>query len=190
MSKILEWAKTAEHCQRNWLNLPVQPSDIDTIVEACTTMPTKQNELHYELVVVTDPWYRAKVAKYAVETIDSKGRTYPSHGNPQMLSPLQLLWFTTKHSVQDRKDASNSIGISSAAASLCAQELGLRTGFCACARGDIILELFADCFDRPKHLLQLELMMGIGYADPQQPYNSWRGGTIKTHPAQRRVHRR
>lgn len=190
MSKIVEWAKTAQHCQRNWLDTPVPESAIDSIVKACTAMPTKQNELHYELVVVTDPWLRSKVAKYAVETINSKGHTYPKHGNPQMLAPLQLLWFSTQHSLQGRKDASNSIGISSAAASLCAQELGLRTGFCACARGDIILDLFAECFDKPKKQFRLELMMGIGYADPEQPHNMFAGGAIKTYPAQRRVHRR
>jgi len=190
MSKILEWAKTAEHCQRNWLDLPVQPSDIDTIVEACTTMPTKQNELHYELVVVTDPWYRAKVAKYAVNTIDKKGRTLPRHGNPQMLAPLQLIWFSNQQSLQGRRDASNSIGISSAAAALCAQELGLRTGFCACARGDIIRDLFADCFDRDPCLMVFELMMGIGHAPSDVPHNSYSQGHILTYARQRRVHRR
>ena len=190
MSKVLEWATTAEHCQRNWLDTPVSEEDINTIVKACTTMPTKQNELHYELVVVTDPWLRSKVAKYAVNTIDKKGNTLPRHGNPQMLAPLQLIWFTTQHSVQGRRDASNSIGISSAAASLCAQELGLRTGFCACARGDIILDLFQDCFDRDPKLLTFELMMGIGYADPTQAHNTSARGDILTYPRQRRVHRR
>ena len=41
---VLKLSKTAQGCQRNWLeDIKMPEKDIDYIIETCTTMPTKQN---------------------------------------------------------------------------------------------------------------------------------------------------
>ena len=53
--------------QRNWdYDNPVQPIDIQKIVEVATTMPTKQNRKFYELIVSSNPEFN-KICYNAID---------------------------------------------------------------------------------------------------------------------------
>lgn len=197
---IRDLALTSNHCQRNWEDTPVEESKIQAIIDACTRMPTKQNFDYYELVVVTDPYVRHKIAKYSIDKIFKtrfkQNEIYPRHGNPQMQAPLLLLWFSKKDYDQ-YKDVNVSIGISSSAASLAAVEQGLATGFCQCVQGPKIRELLVNngYIDQDRHLA-FELAMGIGYPRKDMPHNHYthttrggKGGVVNTHFKNITVHR-
>ena len=52
---ILDYARLAQPCQRNWLeDEKIPQEDIDYIIEACTTMPSKQNIPYYSIAYTTD----------------------------------------------------------------------------------------------------------------------------------------
>mgnify|MGYP000896525164 CR=1 FL=1 len=194
---IRDLALTSNHCQRNWEDTPVEESKIQAIIDACTRMPTKQNFDYYELVVVTDPYVRQKIAKYSIDKIQFKrNETYPKHGNPQMQAPLLLLWMS-KEGYDNRVDVNVSIGISSSAASLAAVEQGLATGFCQCVQGPKIRELlFDNGYIDTTYNIKFELAMGIGYPRKDMPHNHYThttrggpGGVINTHSKNITVHR-
>ena len=73
---VLELSKIAQGCQRNWLeDLKMPEKDIDYIIEACTTMPTKQNKNTYSLCAITDRKLIDKLFQHSYEP-DDYDRTY------------------------------------------------------------------------------------------------------------------
>ncbi len=92
---IVESAKVAERCQRNFdLTSPVPANDIQTIINACTTMPSKQNIAYYELIVSTDLAFNRACYNVAIEPTDDtfQGGRATSHQNGQVIAPLLLIY--------------------------------------------------------------------------------------------------
>ena len=138
---ILESSKIAGKCQRNWIDSPIDEFDLNTIVEACMNMPTKQNVLMYELVVVQDKESREFL--YDNSDVPELPQTHHTRWrNGQMNAPTILMWFrssvlnhkkywnTLSHTRQDLINL--NAGISMGAAALTATQLGYFVGFNCC----------------------------------------------------------
>lgn len=141
----------AGHCQRNWDHSRFIPdADIETITNVAMNMPTKQNVLQYELIVVKDREKIEDLFEIAVSVQDdvtSGGTVFRGnefYRNGQVNASLLLIWVTSNHPEMktnpDWKDSSNSdhfskcigVGISAGATALASNHLGYRTGFCNC----------------------------------------------------------
>lgn len=126
---LLDYAKSAENCQRNWNhNIYIPENDIDYIINVCTTMPTKQNKDVYQLHVVTNKEIINAIYKISYDPSNYSG-TYLL--NSQASAPLLLVW-SAMPGAQYQNDIDIAIGISSGAAALAAAELGYKSGFCKC----------------------------------------------------------
>ena len=139
----------SRRCQRNWSNEVVDRSTVEFLTHIASHAPTKQNETHYGLCVVTDP--------SILETIQDDFtwgfhvyETNSAMRNTQLNAPLLFIYglgFTTdesgdSHGADESEDGDDefesrqllaenrSIGISSGQLTLAANMLGLRTGFC------------------------------------------------------------
>jgi len=197
MSSIIDYVKIAEHCQRNWQDKPVDQSIIDSILEVCTTMPTKQNNEYYSVLVITDPKHRHEINMLCVNDGDKP----TIYANTQASAPVLLLFLGTKGKLKPesfdrlektRKDEVTpdssyqqnvelAISMSAGAAAIEAAANGLKTGFCKCfIEKDITNYLHENIVahsDNPKlHIANkkngvTELIVGIGYGKENQPHN-------------------
>ena len=165
--QLKNYAETAERCQRNFdLSEPIPQADIDYITSVCTTMPTKNNRVHYRLIIINDIQLTKRIyTESAFTQGDKKRREVPNqYRNGQVYSPLLLLWDASvrnKFNQETYEDMLVSIGISSGAAALAAVELGYKTGFCACFQEKILGKLLKKHFQQPLDL-DIQLMLGIG----------------------------
>ncbi len=186
---ILNSARVAERAQRNFdFSKPVLEEDIQTITEACTTMPTKQQLPYYTLVASTDPAFNKACYDIAVDrTDDSPAGRNPDfdleyHRNGQVWAPLLLIFLeNNKEKVLENEDQLElhgdhdeerfaqmhmSIGIASGVAAFTASMLGYKTGFCACIEYQSLVGLLKTKNTIPEHALQTNggaLFLGIGH---------------------------
>ena len=92
MEKFLKWQVTTRRCQRNWNKDKVPQEYIDFLVDVATLSPSKQNDRHYGVVVVTRDDIREKIIDdftwgiHAIEEGDSAMR------NSQMFAPLGFVY--------------------------------------------------------------------------------------------------
>lgn len=168
---ILNASITAGQTQRNWSENEIPNYVIDTIVKACTNMPTKSNTLNFELLVSRNRDVNKKLYQGAI----SDDNEYIDGRNAQMLAPLVLLWCSSDATNKQMKVDGQSaelktmcIGISSGAAALSANMLGLKTGFCRCFDSDIYEKILLDIAGKK---LYPEVALGIGYPKGGVPRN-------------------
>lgn len=160
-------AKTTEGCQRNWdYSYEIPQEHIDAIVNTAVTMPTKQNEEYYNLVVSTDLTFNYSL--YLKTFTDESGQE--NYGrNAQVNAPLLLIWIKNPKfvGVDNNYDLGGfSIGVSGGGTALAANMLGYRTGFCKCFSQKKIIGLL-----REKNIIttKVELALGVGMPDPEMP---------------------
>lgn len=181
---ILDSVKTTTHCQRNWdYDQPVTNEDLNTIIDACTNMPTKQNAVTYELFIVKDKEKIKKIYEYSAPGFDTNDdieecwdelpnfskpkniREYYDkinrYQNGQVNAPVVLLWTYTSYSNFNdyNVDSPIDIGISAGVAGLMANILGYRTGFCACIDGEKLKDLLSK---NSSTITEFGVAMGIG----------------------------
>ena len=190
-TKLLQYASVVEHCQRNWQDTPVSQKHIDSIVKVATTMPTKQNNEYYSILVVTDPKHRHNINLLCVNDGDAP----TIYANTQMSAPVLILFFETKgrfrpdgHDRLEITEVDNysynagfAIGMSAGAAAIEAAANGLHTGFCKCFLSKEIKEYLHENIamksDDPKlHIANkdngtVELIIGVGYGLKDIPHN-------------------
>lgn len=166
---VLDYAKLVEPCQRNWLEDETVPQeDIDYILEACTTMPSKQNIPYYSIAYTTDRKIINDifdVSYYPRDQRNTKGQ------NTQVRANLLLIWldnpdFSHNTRVVHEQDTIFSIGISSGAAALAGAEKGYRTGFCKCFIDKGVKKILRPVTGKLFKNTNIRLMLGIGVPDP------------------------
>lgn len=178
---IPQLAKNVCSVQRNFdLNYVMPREHIDYIVDACTSMPTKQQQELYDLFILTNTDNTKKLFEYGhSEEWDDQANEYVAwKQNGQFYSTCTMIWANT-----NKDDSSNrymSIGIAAGAAALAASELGYKTGFGVCMYANSVDRLLEDIFkdeDTPPkfdHDTKPVLCLGIGNPNPkgQEIYNS------------------
>ncbi len=163
-----------QHCQRNWdLTKSIPKDDLDQIIWAFTQCPSKQSHAFYRVHVVTNRDIMHKI--YALT------ETRPGSGifNTQVLANILLVFqkvdTTDEHkervkAVQTpecvKRDYYMSIGIASGMACLVANQLGYRTGYCACFDPKKVDEVMG----LPESDFNTVVTLGIGYPDPTKEY--------------------
>ena len=176
--QILKASLGAERCQRNWDYTPIPQQDIDTIIQVCTNMPTKQNIESYKLIVSINQKFNNSFFKIA---IDPKKDFFVEHRNSQTNAPMLMMWsFNSISDVRKKmgktkgmgeKDLKNifqqtmlEIGISAGAAALGANYLGYKSGFCRCfddKQAEKLLKEFTG-----KDIAKPQLTLGVGLPGP------------------------
>lgn len=173
MLNLIEAVKSAERCQRNWdhsKSIPQQ--DIEKIVQVATTMPTKNNRSYYELIVSTNRDFNRVCYEHATDPTNKHFTDRKIHRNTQVDAPLLLLWRPTDLDGIDnpfgndyKKDFLVSIGISSGAAVLTANQLGYKTGYCGCIRAKELFEKIETDYGIPVRTPADGLIVGFGNPD-------------------------
>lgn len=166
-STIIEAARVAEHCQRNWDKTFTLPdNDLDVLVKVATTMPAKQNRNYFNLVVSTDLELNSRIFDHSIdiENRDTIKRNAQVDANVIFIY-LRNKNFDNYHRFKDNHvlNMKTAIGISSGAVALAATQLNYRTGFCQCLLGKKILEeLAAKGITDDYHPGDVELILGVG----------------------------
>jgi hypothetical protein len=178
MNNFIQASESANHCQRNWSDKLVSADTIEELAAIATNMPTKQNEEFYTLLCSTDAEYNytAYMHSYNVEPSVLElpfEERHKTNFNTQLRAPLIFQWFSnTKKNFKHGDywtDGLLSIGISSGAVALAANNMGLKTGFCVCVHQEPIIEIVNrkhnTTFDR------IVISLGIGYPDNSYKHN-------------------
>ena len=183
---LVEAAKSANHCQRNWIDQVVNDETISALTEIAVNMPTKQNQNFYKLVVSTDTDYNHFVYLNGYDKEHCLVQDLPfedrhlSNRNTQLLAPLLFQWvfseeeFSNAVNTVDKSELKNgighlSVGISAGAVALAANALGLKTGFCSCLDMKNVTDKLSSIIGQ-----QLDgtlLTLGIGYPREDMPHN-------------------
>lgn len=179
MSNLIKAVKSAERCQRNWdHSKPILEKDIKTIVEIATTMPTKNNRSYYELIVSTNKDFNRMCYEYATDTHNPHFTDRKVHRNTQVNAPLLLIWRPTDLDGIDnpfdddyQESFSVSIGISSGAAVLTANQLGYTTGYCGCFRVNKLYEEMKNKYDIPITNTKFKKILAVGFGHPDTNFN-------------------
>jgi nitroreductase len=163
---IVESAIKAEKCQRNWdYNKSLSVDDLEALIKIATTMPTKQNQEFYQLIVSTDVEFNKEIYKISYFTDSAKPPSYKNHYNYQVAAHALFLWCPYTNFSNKFGDYNSAgkvcIGISAGAVALSAKQLGYRTGFCACFNQDLLIEKLNDKLNL--HLDSIEVGLGIGF---------------------------
>lgn len=169
----MEAVKSAERCQRNWNHSkPVIEEDVKKIVDVATTMPTKQNREYYELMVSTNPNFNRTCYKHAIDPQSEHFKDRKIHRNTQVTAPLVMIWKPTSPDdlfITDSDEFTQnyliSIGISSGAAVLTANQLGYKTGFCSCIEDETLFEDVEKIYNISVTNRFRTLIVGFGYPD-------------------------
>jgi len=170
-----EAVKSAERCQRNWdHSRPIPEEDIKKIVDVATTMPTKNNREYYELIVSTNPDFNRLCYEYSIDPRNEHFKDRKIHRNTQVDAPLLLMWRTTDLDRIDnpfddsyQKDFHISVGISSGASVLTANQMGYKTGYCQCFNTGPLFDILEQKFNLPivNTIYKDLLVVGIGHPD-------------------------
>lgn len=187
MEKTLGFQKFLRHavlvsqrCQRNWdTDIAIPQEDIETLKNAVTQCPSKQNIAHYKVSFISD-------RDLIQDIFESTNGFYTNRDlseaecNSQVLANLLVLFedhyeesartpeyiaFYSDSKTPDaqqiiiERDQWMSVGIASGMLALTATMLGYRTGYCACFNeAEIVKKLYPDNQTPAKPLL----MLGIG----------------------------
>ena len=61
MKQFLQWQETTRRCQRNWdHSKPITKDVVEFLTKVATLSPSKQNDRHYGVCVVTNKAYLQK----------------------------------------------------------------------------------------------------------------------------------
>lgn len=163
---IVHGSKNAEHCQRNWLrDYSVPKTDIDAMVHVATNMPSKQNLDYFKLIVSTD----AQLNRFVYEnSITSDGT--PVNRNAQTDANILFIYveqsnFLTNTIAREENyyhQRTLSIGISSGALTLAANQMGYRSGFCQCYLKPEIKAKLIEYGVSIEEGEDVELLVGVG----------------------------
>ena len=165
---LVNSAKTANYCQRNWIGDLISTRDLETIIESSRSMPSKQNVNYYSIVVSQNQEFNKFCYKNAVH----KNSTKKINRNSQVLAPTLFLWIKNNDCDSSQKeyneaDQDIAIGISSGVAAYVSNLLGYRTGFCRCINEEpICIKLKKDFSITTNRVM---LMLGVG--KPNLLYN-------------------
>jgi len=168
---VLEFAKKVNPCQRNWLeNETIPQEDIDYIIEASTSMPTKQALPYYSLAYTTD----RKTINSIFDVANNPNDSETLRKNAQVRANLLMIWFdnqdydssTTMKTQEAIDDTIMSIGIASGAAALAGAEKGYSTGFCKCFQETAIKKILQPYTGKIYKKTRIRLLLGIGLPDP------------------------
>ena len=161
---LLNSIKTVERCQRNFdLTQPVPENHIKFILDAATSMPTRQNRIHYNITVVNDTELTRDI--YTNIAFDKDDRDHDLR-NGQTYAPLLLIFGTDSEMLNNEKysyrkyDVPMSVGLASGAAAIAASSLGYVTGFCKCFNEDLLEQWILKTYN--KKSIEPRLMLGIG----------------------------
>jgi nitroreductase len=160
----------SQHCQRNWdLSQKIPEDDLKLMIHAVTQCPSKQNESHYKVTIVTN--------RNIIEQIHNCTKGFKHHSlpdtinnpktNPQVLAnavfAFTIIEKEPKHSEdswieeitkETKKQRFLSIGIASGYLNLTATMLGYSTGCCSCIHDAKKIEELIG--------VNPELLMGVG----------------------------
>lgn len=169
-----EWAKSANHAQRNWLDGPIPIEDVNEFIDIANLMPTKQNIQVYKLIASTNKEFNTFVYNNA---IDTKLENKHDHGgrfirNSMVLAPLLFIYIIyTRLSNPNVKECDSYIGagISSGAVALAANAKGYKTGFCTCLKYDIVNEL-KEKYNIPLNLKDKMDLLALGIGKPDKSF--------------------
>lgn len=92
MDKFLEWQVTTRRCQRNWNDQKVSQEYIDFLTDVATLSPSKQNDRHYGLVVVTRDDILEKIKQDFTWGVHAVTEGDAAMRNSQMLAPLGFVY--------------------------------------------------------------------------------------------------
>lgn len=168
-SNLIEAARKAEHCQRNWDKTFVVPDqDVDALVKVATTMPSKQNRTYFGLIVSTDPELNRFIYNNSIDqqNPDTFDRNSQSDANMLFLyvESRDIGTNAINHHKENHKiNLKTSVGISSGALALAATQLDYRVGFCQCYLNNVILdEIRKRGVELPEEFGGIELIVGVG----------------------------
>lgn len=128
---------STEHCQRNWdYNKDIDENHLNLLTHVATTMPTKQNQEYYQLVVSTNLDLNKEIYKLAYFD-GQRNPSYENHYNSQVSAHILFMWcpfinFNISKFGNYESAGRVSIGISAGAVALAANQLGYKSGFCGC----------------------------------------------------------
>ncbi len=183
---LFKAAESANHCQRNWDSLVVDDETIKTLINVAVSMPTKQNQNFYKLIVSTNTDYNHFVYLNGYDSNHSMALELPfedrhlTNRNSQLRAPLLFQWvvneeeFLNAENTVDKQELKNgighlSVGISAGAVCLAANLLGLKTGFCSCLDMNTVTDKLTDMLNTK--IDGTLLTLGIGYPRSDLPHN-------------------
>ena len=183
-AQLVTASEHAEHCQRNWDRSQSMPrEDVQALVDIATTMPSKQNEEYFQLVVSVNSQLNRLIYNLSIDP-DNPATL---HRNAQLDAHAVFVWFLHKPeqlNMTDKKNragffdvfrlnAKTAIGISSGAVALSACHMGYRTGYNQCFKAyelrDLMIEWGITNLSDEKNTPELALGVGIPQADT--PWN-------------------
>ena len=190
MDAYYEAVQSSQHCQRNWdLSKQIPQAHKDVILYSASECPSKQNIAFYRIHAIEDRELQEKIynitesvpgnKKYNAQVlanwllvfqeiktsnrynriVSMTSKKTIGKGTPWNLeNPEQGL---TQQFINRRRDVNLSIGIASGYANLTANQLGYKTGYCACFNDLELTQLLG--LDEKEPVV---LTLGIGF--PQQ----------------------
>tara|TARA_B100000965_G_scaffold76180_1_gene60432 strand:- start:664 stop:1260 length:597 start_codon:yes stop_codon:yes gene_type:complete len=179
----------SQHCQRNWdLTQQVKKEDLDLIIHTFTNAPSKQSTAFYKVHIVTNRDIMKKIYDLT-ETVQDSGMF-----NSQVLANVLLVFqkIDTSDDHKERvklwqgpedvnRDYYMSIGIATGMTTIVANNLGYRTGFCACFNPKKVAEVMG----LSKSNFDVVVTLGIGLPDKTKNY--WEGHVEEPSPRIQRV---
>ncbi len=176
MKKVIH---KSQHCQRNWdLSKEIPQEDIDTMLEAVTQCPSKQNKAFYKVHFITNRDVIEKAHANTVGfgnylTINENTAKFQPQTNSQVLANLLVVFekysednvqqhpnpeFEFDTDAVEAQDRNTAIGIAAGYLNLTGSLLGYSTGCCGCFQPQKMQEVLG--LDNEPLLL-----MGVGYSD-------------------------
>lgn len=179
MKKVIH---KSQHCQRNWdLSKEIPQEDLDTMLEAVTQCPSKQNKAFYKVHFITNRDVIEKAHSNTKGfgnylTINENTAKFEPKTNSQVLANLLVVFekysedkvqqhpnpeFEFDTEEVENQDRNTAVGIAAGYLNLTGSLLGYSTGCCG-------------CFDPQQMQEELGLdnepllLMGVGHPDPTQ----------------------
>lgn len=179
MKKVIH---KSQHCQRNWdLSKEIPQEHMDTMLEAATQCPSKQNKAFYKVHFITNRDIIEKVHEKTVGfgnylVVNENTAKFQPQTNSQVLANLLVVFekysgdevqqhpnpeLTFDTDFATETDRNTAVGIAAGYLNLTSSLLGYSTGCCGCFKNDEMKEVLG---------LDSEplLLMGIGHPDPTQ----------------------
>lgn len=160
---ILDYAKEACKCQRNWnYEIAVPKDHLEYIVQCSEAMPSKQQLPCYDIFVSTNRKLNSQLFSVSFLSNNSGGEMFR---NGQVNAPALLLFLRNQTEWEFPEDVQLNVGIAAGTAALAAQELGYKTGFNKCTQPESVYKILKNTanFDVADRANEFVLMLGIGH---------------------------
>ncbi|MGI9526655.1 MAG: hypothetical protein ACR2MS_06065 [Weeksellaceae bacterium] len=172
---FLENVKQSQRCQRNWdYDVDIDIDTVNYLLDVGYNMPTKQNQDSIQIITFRN---RHKIELLSSRAYNEKAFDQKNSGhyhNPQANAPLVFAFILRPDMVKNgaKDHIGVECGLAAGAIALAANNMGLRTGFCACFdQGGFDfsdkINLSNNKFD-PK---DIHLLLGVGHPVKDKPYN-------------------